>query len=141
MGRRRHPLEAPPQYDGGAIFWSPKKIQDARDRQAQKEAEEKAIELQKAEETKRKEQQKAEKARVLEERKRMRAVAKEIRLQEQRAKAAEREEAKLARQVDQQLKNDLKQVRISKKKVNTPIPRAQEVVDIEQLSIVNAEPP
>ena len=27
-------LEAPPQYDGGAIFWSPQKVQEARDRQA-----------------------------------------------------------------------------------------------------------
>jgi hypothetical protein len=39
--------------------------------------------------------EKAEKARMLEERKRMRATAKEIRLQAQAQKAAEREAAKL----------------------------------------------
>jgi hypothetical protein len=92
------------QYDGGAIFWSPSKVQDARDRQVQKEEAEKALQLQKDEEIKRKEEQKAEKARMLGERKRMKAVAKEIRLQEQRAKAAAREEAKMAPQADQQLK-------------------------------------
>src|SRR5204863_4016774 len=67
-------LEAPPEYYGGAVFWSPNKVKDARDRQAQKEAEEKALQLQKDEETKRKEAEKAEKARMLEERKRMRAA-------------------------------------------------------------------
>ena len=42
-------LEAPAQYDGGAVFWSPQKVQEARDRQAQKDANEKALRHQKEE--------------------------------------------------------------------------------------------
>jgi len=74
-------LEAPADYVGGAQFWSPQKVQEARDRQEQKDAEEKALQDQKEAEQVRKEQQKAEKARMLEERKRTRAIAKEIKLQ------------------------------------------------------------
>ena len=85
-------LKAPPQYDGGAIFWSPNKVQEARDQQAQKDANEKALQQQKEEEQIRKEAEKAEKARMLEERKRTRAIAKEIKLQT----AAEKQVRKLA---------------------------------------------
>lgn len=46
----------------------------------------------------------------------MRALAKEIRLQEQSAKAAKREEAKHALQAEQQLKRDLKESKKGKKK-------------------------
>jgi hypothetical protein len=41
-------LQAPPEYHGGAVFWSPKKVQEARDRRAQKDAEQEALELQNA---------------------------------------------------------------------------------------------
>jgi hypothetical protein len=79
-------LEDPSQYDGGAIFWSPQKVQEARDRQEQKDAEEKALQHQKEENQLGREAQKAEKARMLEERKRTRAVAKELRLEAQTQK-------------------------------------------------------
>ena len=127
-------LEAPTQYDGGAIFWSPSKVQDARDRQVQKEEAEKALQLQKDEKRRRKEEQKAEKTRMLEERKCMRAVAKEIRLQEQHAKPAAQEEGKIARQADQQIKNDLKQAKKGMQKAPTPPPAPsedEEDVDID----------
>ena len=127
-------LEAPTNYDGGAIFWSPSKVQDARDRQVQKEEAERALQLQKDEETQRKREQKAEKARMLEERKHMRAVAKEIRLQEQRTKAAAREEAKITRQANQQLKNNLKQAKKGKQKASTPPPTSSEdEEDVDEL--------
>ena len=51
----------------------------------------------------------------------MRATNREIKLQEQALKKAQREEAKIARQVNQQLKNDLKQAKKGKKKVITPV--------------------
>lgn len=127
-------LEAPTQYDGGAIFWSPSKVQDARDRQVQKEEAEKALQLQKDEKRRRKEEQKAEKTRMLEERKCMRAVAKEIRLQEQHAKPAAQEEGKIARQADQQIKNGLKQAKKGMQKAPTPPPAPsedEEDVDID----------
>jgi len=42
-------LQAPPEYHGGAVFWSPTKVQEARDRRAQKDAEQEALKLQKHE--------------------------------------------------------------------------------------------
>ena len=90
-------LEAPAQYDGGAVFWSPQKVQEARDRQAQKDANEKALRHQKEEDQLLREAQKAEKARMLEERKRTKAVAKELRLEAQ----AKKELRKLANKPSQ----------------------------------------
>ena len=58
---------------------------------------------------------------MLEERKRLRAVAKEIRLQEQRIKTAKQEEAKHARQAAAQLKKDLQLAKKGQKKAPTPI--------------------
>jgi hypothetical protein len=127
-------LEAPTNYDGGAIFWSPSKVQDARDCQVQKEEAERALQLQKDEETQCKREQKAEKARMLEERKHIRAVAKEIRLQEQRTKAAAREEAKITRQANQQLKNNLKQAKKGKQKASTPpLTSSEDEEDVDEL--------
>ena len=53
-------LQPAEEYAGGAIFWSPAKVRDARDRQAEKDAEKQAQQLQKTEETKRKEALKLE---------------------------------------------------------------------------------
>ena len=133
-------LKAPKDYHGGAVFWSPTKVKDARDRQVQKDAKEKALQLQKSEETKQREARKAEKARILKERKRIRATTKKIRLQEQQKKKAQQEKAKMARQAEQQLKNDLKQSRKGKSKVITPrLPSPIEIVD-DEASDVNTGP-
>ncbi|KAF1998854.1 hypothetical protein P154DRAFT_438325, partial [Amniculicola lignicola CBS 123094] len=86
-------LEAPSQYDGGAIFWSPQKVQEARDRQCKKDAEEEALQHQKDLDKIERAHKKAEKARMLEERKRTQAMAKEIKLQKQ----AEKQLQKLAK--------------------------------------------
>jgi len=56
---------------------------------------------------------------MLEERKRIRIAAKEIRLQEQHIKATIREEAKMAQQANQQLKNNLKQSKKGKQRATT----------------------
>ena len=80
---------------------------------------------------------------MLEERKHIRAVAKEIRLQEQRAKAAAREEAMIARQAKQQLQDDLKLAREGKQRAPTPpkvIPKDAEDVSIDFLSTIDASP-
>jgi hypothetical protein len=37
------PLEKPEEYHGGAVFWSPKKVKEARDRLQRKELEEKEL--------------------------------------------------------------------------------------------------
>ncbi|KAF2830017.1 hypothetical protein CC86DRAFT_344886 [Ophiobolus disseminans] len=41
------PLKAPEEYHGGAVFWSPRKVKEARDRLQQQEAEEEQQQLQK----------------------------------------------------------------------------------------------
>ena len=76
----------------------------------------------------------------MEERKQIRANAKEIQLQEQRIKAAKREEAKLAQEVDKQIKEDLKQAREGKKKVLQPTAESPEAV-VEDISLIAAEMP
>ena len=72
--KRQHskPLlfKAPLEYNGGTFFWLLTKVQKACDQQAQKEANEKALQQQKQEDQICKEAEKVEKARMLEERKR-----------------------------------------------------------------------
>jgi hypothetical protein len=116
-------LEAPEQYAGGAVFWSPTKVADARVRQAQKEAEQQAEQAAKDRKAIEKEQTKQEKARLLEERAQQKQIANKIQLQEQRKKAAEKEEAKLARELAAQLKNDLKLSKQSRPK--PPLPKSR----------------
>ena len=81
-----------------------------------------------------------EKAHILEERKRIRATAKEVQLAEQQLKKAQCEEAKIAQQVNQQLKNDLKQAKKGKKKAITPIIVNQVDIVDDQVSSINEEP-
>jgi hypothetical protein len=84
----------------------------AHEGQEQKEAEEAAIQLEKDEEKKRKERLKKGKDDMLEKRRRIRAVTKEIKLEEQK-KVVERDEAWIARQDEKQLRGD---IRLSKRR-------------------------
>ena len=101
-------LEAPEDYNGGAQFWSPAKVQRARDLQVQKAEAEKAVQLQKSAERKVKEQLKAQKQLLLEERRRQRAAAKEEREREREQKALKAQEKRQARAIDKQLRDELK---------------------------------
>jgi hypothetical protein len=106
----------PASEDGNAVFYSPKKVQQARDLQAEKE---KAIQLTKAskeEEKFRRQQEKKEKQRLVEERKRIRASNRELRIQEVERKRRQKEEERLAKEADLQLQMDLKQVKGGNKK-------------------------
>jgi hypothetical protein len=118
--KRRQPgkpllLEAPEEYHGGAVFWSPSKVTVARERQKEKDEAEKSIQAEKDENKKLRAEAKAEKARMLEERKLMRQAAKEIQLQETRKKQAAKEEAKYARQAALQLRKDIQSSKKGKK--------------------------
>jgi hypothetical protein len=62
------PLEAGEDYRGGAIFWSPRKVKEARDRQDQQGLEEEQQRLEKAEKARDREYQKQAKALAIEER-------------------------------------------------------------------------
>lgn len=88
---------------GNAIFYSPNKIQEAWDLQAQKDE---AIQLDKAAKQDRKlrrEQKKKEKQLLLEERKRNRALNKKIRQQANVQKQRQKEEEKLTKTANLQL--------------------------------------
>ena len=132
-------LEAPEEYHGGAVFWSPSKVQAARDRQEQKDAEEKAMQLQKDEDTKHKKEKKKEKALLLEERRRARVAAREARELEKQKKAIEREEVKIARQAERQLKEDIKLSKKGKRKAPR-LPKEPECVDVDISSTIDEVP-
>ncbi|KAI0568614.1 hypothetical protein Alg130_12028, partial [Pyrenophora tritici-repentis] len=74
-------LEAPEQWAGGAVFWSPQKVQQARDRQEAKNL---------------KEEEKQLKAKLLQEARLQRAAAKVVRDEEKAKKAEEKEQAALS---------------------------------------------
>tara|TARA_R110002003_G_scaffold410_1_gene19556 strand:+ start:3648 stop:5516 length:1869 start_codon:yes stop_codon:yes gene_type:complete len=100
-------LEAPAEYDGGAVCWSPAKVEQARQRQEQKDLEEQRLQHQKSEAIKLREQQKIAKALLLEERRVKAIAAKEKRAADAAAKVAAREDKLLSRQLEEQLQSDL----------------------------------
>ncbi|KAI1507013.1 Jerky protein [Pyrenophora tritici-repentis] len=101
-------LLPPENSNGGAQFWSPTKVEQARQRQEQKDLEEQAAQYQKTETMKLREQQKLAKAQQLEERRLNRVVAKEKRDHEAEQKRLACKEDQMARQLKKQLQNDLK---------------------------------
>ncbi|KAI0570300.1 hypothetical protein Alg130_11283 [Pyrenophora tritici-repentis] len=100
-------LEPPEEYHGGAVFYSPQKVQQARDRQHQKELDEAAVQHQKSEAVKLRKEQKLLKQIALEERRHLRLTAKQQRDRLKAAEAAAREEQKIAKQAQKQLQNDV----------------------------------
>ena len=78
------------EYSGGAVFWSPSKIQAARDRLQQQKAEAEQLRLQKTERAEARRASKQLKARLLEERRVARAEAQEARAKEKADRASER---------------------------------------------------
>ena len=108
-------LRAP--EDGYAVFYSPRKIQQARDLQAEKDE---AIQLAKAskeEERLRKQREKEEKRLRIEENKRIRASNRESRLREAAEKQRQRDEVHHDKQANVQLQNDFNIAQSGKKKV------------------------
>ena len=134
-------LDFPTENNGGAMFFSPTKVQRARDQQAQKDANAIAERQQKEVDKVRKEAEKAEKAQKVEERKAMRANMKEEKLRKQAEKQQKKDEAIQAKQVSQQLHSELT---IRAKKVPKPI-KAQKQSDagggIDLVVVEDADPP
>lgn len=109
-------FDIPPPENGGAVFYSPRKVQQARDLQKQKDE---AIQLAKAskeEEKVRRQQAKEEKQRLLEERKRIRASQQELRRLEAEQKKQQKDEERLAKEADRQLQDDFQQAKKIPKK-------------------------
>ncbi|KAI9037671.1 uncharacterized protein KD926_000087 [Aspergillus affinis] len=132
-------LQAP--EDGYAVFYSPNKIQQARDLQAEKDE---AIQLAKAseEERLRKQREKQDKRLLIEERKRIRASNREIRLREAGVKKQKKQDDQLAKQADIQIQNDFNLAQKGKNKVPAT-PKAKKSDDRVAIDpeVVNEAPP
>ena len=90
-------LQQRQEYHGGAVFWSPRKVREARVRQSVKEQEEREQKLQKAERAELRKAAKLHKEKIAEEKRVAREAAKVAREKERAEKAAERARKKEAR--------------------------------------------
>ena len=97
------PLEQPNEYYGGAIFWSPRKVREARDCLHQQGLEEEQQQLQKADRARIREEQKQAKAQAIEARRKARAEARILRQAEKAREAADQASRAAARQAQQRL--------------------------------------
>jgi hypothetical protein len=95
------PLEQPEEDHGGAVFWSPRKVKEARDRQQQQEQEEEQQRLQKAERGRVQEDQKQAKFQAVQHRRTARAAARVVREKEKARKATEQASRAAARRTRQ----------------------------------------
>jgi len=89
-------LQQRQEYHGGAVFWSPRKVREARVRQSIKEREEKEQQLQKAETAELRKAAKLYKEKIAQEKRVAREAAKVAREEERAEKAAERARKKEA---------------------------------------------
>jgi hypothetical protein len=83
-------LKAEEEYHGGAVFWSPRKVNKARDRMRQREVEEEQQRLQKAEIARDREGQRQAQAHAIEVRRKSRAEARIVRQAEKARRAQQR---------------------------------------------------
>jgi hypothetical protein len=98
------PLEQPNNYHGGSYFYSPTKVEKARELLRQQELEEEQQQLQKAEKARYREDQKQAKAQAIEARRKARAEATILRQAEKAREAADRASRAAARRTQQRLK-------------------------------------
>lgn len=101
-------LQEPEEYQGGAIFWSPRKVKEARDRQQLQEREEEQVLHQKAEKSRLREEARQAKAREKEIRRQARAAARLVREKEKADRATEQALRQAARKTAKRLQQALK---------------------------------
>ena len=109
-------LEEPEEYRGGAVFWSPRKVKEARDRQQLKEREAQQLQQQKAEANRHREESRQTKAEVVQARRQAKAEARIWREKEKAEKAVEQASRAAARRTHQRLKQALKTSQKGKKR-------------------------
>jgi hypothetical protein len=105
-----------PEDDGGAVFYSPHKIQQARDLQLEKERAADKLKASKELQKLHRQQGKEVKQQLLEDRKRNRAQQQELRRLEAEQKKQEKEESRAAKEAEKQLQKDFQQARKTPKK-------------------------
>ncbi|KAF1945225.1 hypothetical protein EJ02DRAFT_477374, partial [Clathrospora elynae] len=109
------PLEQGKDYQGGAVFWSPRKVKEARDCQQQQELEEKQQQLQKADRACVQEDQKQAKLQEVQRRRAARAAARVVHKKEKARKAA-KQASRAAACRTQQLQQALKTAQRGKRR-------------------------
>ena len=92
------------EYHGGAVFWSPKKVRQARDDEIVRQQQAQQLQLQKAQRTQQKEQARLYKLQEAENRRVERERLKEVREKERAAKAAQKEAQKVANDAEKAIK-------------------------------------
>ena len=96
-------LQQREEYHGGAVFWSPRKVREARTRQSIREREEKDQQLQKADRAELKKAAKLYKEKIQQEKRVTREVARKEKEKEKAEKAAQRAAQKSARNAEKAL--------------------------------------
>jgi hypothetical protein len=121
--RKALPLEEPQEYHGGAVFWSPSKVQKAQENLHQQEAQEEQLQLQKSEAADARKASQQLKARLLQEKRVARAEARAARAKEKADQAAERAQKQQAHRAQQQLRDRIKLA--ARRNKNTSRPKAK----------------
>jgi hypothetical protein len=93
-------LNRPEEYYGGAVFWSPKKMRQAKEDEIERQQQHQQLQLQKAERSQLKEQARLYKLQQAEERHVERERLKEVREKERAEKLAQKEAQKAAREAE-----------------------------------------
>jgi hypothetical protein len=96
------------EYHEGAVFWSPRKVREARHRETVKEREKDELQLQKVQRAELKEQARLYKLQVDEEKRVEREAAKAAREKEKADKAAERDRKNAARDAEKAIQQSQK---------------------------------
>jgi hypothetical protein len=121
-------LNNPEEYHGGAVFWSPRKVRQARDDEAVRQQQQQELQLQKAERSHLKEQARLYRLQQAEERRVERERLKEVREKERAAKEAEKERQKAARDAEKAIQLSQKGKRKASQPSKTPVKRQKRVV-------------
>jgi hypothetical protein len=109
-------LEESEEYRGRAVFWSPRKVKEACDRQQFKEREAQQLQQQKAKANRHCEESRQTKTQVVQARRQAKAEARILREKEKAEKAVEQALRAAARRTHQRLKQDLKMSQKGKKR-------------------------
>ena len=138
-------LQQREEYHGGAVFWSPRKVREARARQVVKEREEKELQLQKSERIKQRKANKVYKEKIAQEKRVAREEAKVVSEKEKADQVAERARQKKAQNAKKAIKSSQKGKRPASKPPRGDIKQKKQVVEPvgggEASGVASAAPP
>ncbi|KAF2676170.1 hypothetical protein K458DRAFT_492610 [Lentithecium fluviatile CBS 122367] len=132
-------LPPAPPNDGGAMCWSPSKVAEARELQAQKQLEEVRLQHQKLKATRQRDETQLQRELAAKQKREEKQRDAEVAAANKATKAAQREENKVAKQVEKQLQNDMTYSKKANCKPSKP-PRTK-TIKINQVLEEQAEEP